>query len=80
MTEFLGISRAEWERRQAITRGYRYAWRPQPDITAYELAQCVPAIIGAWSENITEVYAAMDYIDALPAEARRHWTRTEDIP
>lgn len=40
-------------------------WKPQPDITAYELALCIPVFVTGW--NIEPL------ISDLPPEARRHF-------
>jgi len=45
-------------------RGFR--WAPQPDITAYELAICVPVFTPTGWGNL-------EMIDQLPPEARRHF-------
>ena len=41
-----------------------YVWEPEPDITLYELAVCLPAI----------VHGGYAYVEALPDECRRHWS------
>lgn len=47
-----------------------YAWMPQPDITAYELALCMPALSGVMDSG-TKGHG----IDELPNEARRHFAK-----
>lgn len=46
--------------------GMSYRWEPEPDITTYELALCIPFLVGGWAKDI----------ETLPHEARRHFTRT----
>lgn len=41
----------------------QYLWKPQEDITAFELAQCMPVLI----MDDFEIY------DRLPDECKRHW-------
>jgi hypothetical protein len=45
----------------------RYDWKPKEDITAYELALCVPVMLsnGGWGLECM--------IEALPESARRHF-------
>jgi len=40
-------------------------WDPQPDITTYELALCVPLLITVGHQHL--------FYDQLPEGARRHW-------
>ena len=40
-------------------------WDPQPDITTYELALCVPLLVTVGKQH--QFYAQ------LPESARRHW-------
>ncbi len=42
-------------------------WEPQPDITTYELALCVPLFSTIGRQH--------HFYDQLPAEAQRHWRR-----
>ena len=42
-----------------------YLWKPKPDISIYELALCLPVFL---LRNDTGIA-----IEALPAEARRHF-------
>ena len=42
-----------------------YIWEPQPDITPYELALCMPILVTRCSAGVKD----------LPAEARRHFKR-----
>lgn len=44
-----------------------YAWNPIPDITTYELAQCIPAIM------TMDAYQREVFVNNLPEEARRHF-------
>ena len=49
---------------------YPKRWQPQPDITIYELALCMPivaAISTMWRVDIEQM------IGSLPVEARRHF-------
>lgn len=47
-----------------------YLWKPQENITAYELALAMPILIGRdWHQD----YGKM--IEALPPEARRHFEK-----
>ena len=43
----------------------RLLWDPQPDVTTYELALCLPLFAAAGREH--QLYAQ------LPANAQRHW-------
>jgi hypothetical protein len=51
---------------------YRYTWKPQADITAYELAQMVH-LFADTSRTTTEDVAA------LPGNLLRHWTVEEVV-
>jgi hypothetical protein len=44
-------------------------WDPQPDITTYELALCIPILMAIGKQH--------QFYDQLPEEARRHW-KAED--
>ena len=44
-------------------------WVPQPDITAYELALCVPLLISVGQQH--QFYAQ------LPEAAKRHWVEND---
>jgi hypothetical protein len=46
-----------------------FYWEPQPDITAYELALCIPLFSS--SGRLHQFY------DQLPPEAQRHWRRVK---
>jgi hypothetical protein len=48
-----------------------YKWNPKEDITAYELALCVPVLMSASN------YGIQYFIEALPDNARRHFEKTE---
>lgn len=50
-----------------------YSWTPQPDITVYELAKCVP-VFGISNNWLREVSA---FIEGLPEECRRHFTEVK---
>lgn len=45
-----------------------YLWKPQSDITAYELALCLPIVVtsNTWG------------VESLPDEAKRHFERIEE--
>lgn len=45
-----------------------YRWKPQPDITAYELALCLHVLLHDRSGDVCK----------LPAEAQRHFVEHED--
>jgi hypothetical protein len=49
-----------------------YTWKPQEDITTYELALCMPLMaVGTTRDG----WMQMDWMyDHLPAEAQRHWS------
>ena len=48
-------------------RGYR--WNPQPDITAHELALCLPVVVSGCTP-----YGHIDHMFlGLPDQARRHF-------
>ena len=47
-----------------------YFWKPQPDITTFELAQCMPMFVAG---TIREYCAVEKCFEALPAECKRHW-------
>jgi hypothetical protein len=46
------------------------AWRPEQDITVYELALCVPVLTG-W--RFATDYHACGEVGCLPPNARRHF-------
>ena len=51
---------------------YPKRWRPQPDITIYELALCAPilnALVTIWRVDVEQM------IGSLPVEAQRHFTK-----
>lgn len=50
---------------------HAYNWRPREDMTAYELALCLPIFFTNFGWSRTQA------IDALPAGARRHFERVE---
>ena len=47
----------------------RYDWAPAPDITAYELARCLPSILA----GVVQHPAAFAMIENLEPENRRHF-------
>ena len=44
-------------------------WQPEPDITPYELALCLPLFTSLGREH--------QFYDQLPPEAQRHWRRVK---
>ncbi len=46
-----------------------FEWKPQPDITAFELAQCMDLFFAGITRGI---YVEMAY-SKLPPECKRHW-------
>lgn len=52
-----------------VVKPKRYQYRPQPDITVYELALILP-IFAMKGDVVT-------YIDSLPPEAKRHFVASE---
>jgi len=44
-------------------------WDPQPDITTYELALCLPLFTPQGRQH--------QFYSQLPAEAQRHWQRVK---
>lgn len=49
----------------------RHFWEPKDDITAYELAKCLPMMFYA-SCNFQRDY------ESLPEECKRHWREATD--
>lgn len=53
-----------------------YDWRPKEDITAYELARCVPILTAM--QTMGGVYNNWkDIIGQLPESCQRHFTKVE---
>jgi hypothetical protein len=53
-----------------ISKPKIYNWKPAKDITAYELALCLPALFrGGWDVQFI--------IEDLPGTARRHFEEAE---
>lgn len=50
--------------------GYRYTFKPKLDITAYELALCVPVLLLHRTP-----YSQSKAIEKLPPEVRRHFVK-----
>jgi len=48
--------------------GYHYKWEPQPDITAYEVAQMIHLL--AYPQ-----YNSVESVEALPENVRRHFKK-----
>lgn len=48
----------------------KYVWQPKSDITAYELALCIPPLCRAMS---IAPLAAEQMVDGLPDNAKRHF-------
>ena len=44
-----------------------WIWQPQPDITAYEVAQCIPAFY------FTDIDAMDYYVRCLSPKCKRHF-------
>lgn len=56
---------------EAIKDGRGFKYRPQPDITTYELSLCMYLLmVKAWSRPLKE---EQDIYDKLPPEAQRHF-------
>jgi hypothetical protein len=51
----------------AILPPKQYRWAPKEDITAHELALCMPVLMSIGN------YGIEYFIDALPDNARRHF-------
>lgn len=49
-----------------------YQWSPKEDITAYELALCLPL----FSSQLF-IHDMEPFINGLPPESRRHWIEVE---
>jgi len=49
----------------------QYNWKPKEDITAYELALCLPVFWGVASSSYE------DFINSLPENARRHFEEVQ---
>ena len=48
------------------TKPRMWNWKPKEDITAYELAQCIPVL----SRHFVELFSV---IESLPENLRRHF-------
>jgi hypothetical protein len=60
------MAKVEQIRRQLVD------WKPEPDITAYELARAMPVLIMlATSDRAPPLIA--DAVDQLPVKVRRHF-------
>ena len=57
-----------------IDKPKQFNWEPQEDITAYELARCVPAF--GISANYPHTVAK--YIEGLPPNVRRHFVEVKE--
>lgn len=56
---------------EAIKDGRGFKYRPQPDITTYELSLCMYLLmVKAWSRPLKD---EQDIYDKLPPEAQRHF-------
>jgi len=49
-----------------------YLWKPLPSITAYELAECMPMLLGCMT--MPSAFQADNLFNDLSAEAQRHWS------
>jgi len=63
-------------RRKAPERTGPYYWRPQPDITVYELSEALGVLLPATSMDDPEMID--DMVDDLPVDVRRHFQRMEE--
>lgn len=60
-----------WIEGERIDKTYQpksYSWEPQEDITAYELAQCLPALLVSIKGLVVQ-----PEIERLPENCRRHF-------
>jgi hypothetical protein len=53
-------------------RWERVDWTPQPDITAYELAQAMP-VLSVVADSDRASQWIIDAVNRLPANVRRHF-------
>ncbi len=63
---------------EALEDGRSFKYRPQPDITTYELSLCMYLLmIQAWNKSLRD---EQKVYDQLPIEAQRHFAvvRVED--
>ena len=63
---------------EALDDGRSFKYRPQPDITTYELSLCMYLlIVQAWNKSLRD---EQKIYDQLPTEAQRHFAvvRVED--
>lgn len=68
------ITRTQWA--ELNRKPVHYAWQPQGDITVYELALCLPLMV--WRFESEEEFN--ERVEALPAEARRHFKEIHNRP
>lgn len=64
-----------WANGERIDKTYQpksYSWEPKENITAYELAQCMPILITAMRGSPVE-----DAINQLPQSCKRHFREVE---
>ncbi len=52
-------------------------WTPQPDITAFELAQCMSVLIASLAKYSGNEQATREF-EKLPTEAKRHFVVLEN--
>lgn len=57
---------------EALEDGRSFTYKPQPDITTYELALCMYLVSARMSSNAT-LRDEQKIYDALPAEVQRHF-------
>jgi hypothetical protein len=62
--------------REALQDGRQFVYKPQPDITTYELALCVYLIAETLSAN-GSLRSQQKTYDLLPPEAQRHFVIVE---
>lgn len=55
-----------------MARSYNFKFQPKEDITAIELARCLPLILGQVPPNIVK-----PFYDGLPENVARHWNCEE---
>jgi len=58
--------------RESLDDGRQFLWKPQSDITAYELSLCMYLLIEKASAN-SSLRNEQKVYDSLPAEAQRHF-------
>lgn len=72
MNEELAADKVIWSNSTFSAPEY-YAYKPQPDITVYELAMILPLFCLAESRNGKYLW---DYLGSLPPECMRHFEKS----